>query len=136
MIEDENSTGTNVPVESPRRAVELSVAGDAHLIDVRADHEWEAGRLPGARHVLLNDLPAVAAELGDGRPVLIYCRTGERSEFAAATLISAGIDARNVEGGLVAASQQGVELEPEGAYVAESGEAAAVLQARARTTGK
>ncbi len=136
MTENENGISSGIPAESPRRALEMSTAGEAHLIDVRADHEWEAGRLAGARHVLLNDLPAVAAELGDGSPVLIYCRTGERSAFATATLVSAGIDARNVEGGLVAAEGQGLELEPEGGYVAETGEAAAILQARSRAVDR
>jgi rhodanese-related sulfurtransferase len=51
------------------------------VLDVRQDHEWRAGH---------------AAQ------TLVVCRVGSRSAYAAGFLIQRGIDAVNLEGGLVA----------------------------------
>jgi rhodanese-related sulfurtransferase len=102
----------------------------AQLIDVRADHEWEAGHIAGAEHIPLPDLPQHVAELDRERPVVVYCRGGTRSSMGAAALAEAGFDAVKMSEGIVGWSEQDLPLEPEGAYVAESGEAAAILQAQ------
>lgn len=117
---------------SPQSALEMVESGAAELIDVRTAHEWEAGHVPGARHLLLTELKAAAAGLPKDQPLLICCRAGNRSEFAAASLRAGGFDARPVAGGALAWAEQGLPLEPKGGYVAESGEAAAELEARER----
>ena len=70
----------------PERLAEMLEADEVELIDVRRPHEWEAGRIPGARRVEVNDLPALAEELDRERPVVFYCRSGSRSELAADAL--------------------------------------------------
>ncbi|HET7122464.1 MAG TPA: rhodanese-like domain-containing protein [Solirubrobacterales bacterium] len=102
----------------------------AQLIDVRADHEWEAGRIAGAAHVPLAELPQRTGEIDRDRPVVLYCRGGNRSSMAAAALSEAGYDAAKLTEGIVGWSGADLPLEPEGGYVAESGEAAAILQAQ------
>jgi rhodanese-related sulfurtransferase len=104
----------------------------AQLIDVRSDHEWEAGHLPGATHVPLDELPERTGEIDKDRPVLLYCRGGNRSTMAAAALADAGYDAVKLNEGIVGWDEAGLPLAPDAGYVAESGEAAAVLQARKR----
>ena len=52
--------------------------------------------------------------------------------MATAALADAGYDAAKLSEGIVGWDEAGLPLEPEGGYVAESGEAAAVLQARKR----
>jgi rhodanese-related sulfurtransferase len=104
----------------------------AQLVDVRVDHEWEAGRIPGAAHVPLEELPERIGELDRERPVILYCRGGTRSSMAAEALESAGFDAAKLGEGIVGWSEQELPLEPEGGYVAESGEAAARIQAAKR----
>jgi len=106
----------------------------AQLIDVRADHEWEAGHLPGATHIALPELAARAAEIDKDRPVILYCRTGNRSDMATTALAEAGYDAAKLAEGATGWEEEGLDLEPEGGYVAESGEAAAVLEARKRAS--
>ena len=118
----------------PERLAEMLEAGDVELIDVRRAHEWEAGRIPGARRVEVNDLPAEAAKLDHDRPVVLYCRSGSRSQLAAEGLGAGGFDAHALAGGISAWAGEDRPLEPEGGYVAESGEAAAVLEARRRNT--
>ena len=118
----------------PKRLAEMLKAGDVELLDVRRPHEWEAGRIPGARRVEVNDLPAEAETLDKDRAVVLYCRAGSRSELAADGLSAGGFDAHALAGGISAWAGEGRPLEPEGGYVAESGEAAAVLEARRRNT--
>jgi rhodanese-related sulfurtransferase len=102
----------------------------AQLVDVRADHEWEAGHIAGAVHMPLDKLSEQAGELDRERAVIVYCRGGSRCEMAAEALASAGFDASPLAGGIQAWADAGLPIEPEGGFVAESGEAAAILQAR------
>jgi rhodanese-related sulfurtransferase len=102
----------------------------ALLVDVRADHEWEAGRIAGATHIPLAELPQRSEEIAKDRPVVVYCRGGNRSSMAVAALSDAGYDASKLTEGIVGWSEAKLPLEPEGGYVAESGEAAAILQAQ------
>jgi rhodanese-related sulfurtransferase len=104
--------------------------GGAQLIDVRADHEWEAGRIAGATHVPLPELPQRLGEIDQDRPVVVYCRGGNRSTMATDALAEAGYDAAKLSEGIVGWSGEDLPLEPEGGYVADSGEAAAILQAQ------
>ncbi len=121
-------TGKEVSREEARKAVEEG----AQLIDVRAEHEWEAGRIAGAVHVPLAELAERTGEIDKERPVVLYCRGGNRSTMAAAALAEAGYDAAKLSEGIVGWAEEALPLEPEGGYVAESGEAAAILQARKR----
>jgi rhodanese-related sulfurtransferase len=118
---------------SRAEAREMIDAG-AQLVDVRADHEWEAGHLPGATHIALPELAARIGEIDKDKPVIIYCRTGNRSEMATVALAEAGYDAAKLAEGATGWEEEGLDLEPEGGYVAESGEAAAVLEARKRAS--
>ena len=63
----------------------------AQLIDVRADHEWEAGRIAGATHLPLAELAERTGEIDRERPVVLYCRGGNRSTMAADALAEAGM---------------------------------------------
>ncbi|MDX6595219.1 MAG: hypothetical protein QOI72_601 [Solirubrobacterales bacterium] len=118
--------------EVSRDEAQKMIEEGAQLIDVRADHEWEAGHLPGATHVPLDELPERTGEIDKERPVLLYCRGGNRSTMAATALADAGYDAAKLSEGIVGWDEAGLPLAPDDGYVAESGEAAAVLQARKR----
>ena len=102
----------------------------AQLVDVRAEHEWEVGRIAGATHVPLPELPQRLGEIDKDRPVVVYCRGGNRSTMATDALAEAGYDAAKLSEGIVGWSEEDFPLEPEGGYVADSGEAAAILQAQ------
>jgi len=105
----------------------------AQLVDVRAAHEWEVGRIAGATHVPLPELPERLGEIDKDRPVVVYCRGGNRSSMATAALADAGYDAVKLSEGIVGWSEEELPMEPEDGYVAESGEAAAILQAQKRS---
>ena len=102
---------------SPARAAELVREG-AQLVDVRTPEEVDAGRIEGALHIELEELPARAGELEQGRPVVFYCRSGQRSAMASGAFRAAGFDAYNLDGGLLAWVHGGLPIEPEGGSVA------------------
>ncbi len=119
--------------EISRKEAQKLVDEGAQLVDVRAEHEWEAGRIVGAMHLPLAELAERAAEIDRDRPVVLYCRGGNRSTMATEALAAEGYDAAKLDEGIVGWAEAGLPLEPEGGYVAESGEAASILQARKRT---
>jgi rhodanese-related sulfurtransferase len=118
------------PKEVSREEARKMVEEGAQLVDVRADHEWEVGRISGAKHVPLPELPQRLGEIDKDRPVVLYCRGGNRSSMAAEALTEAGYDASKMSEGIVGWDKDDLPLEPEGAYVADSGEASAILQAQ------
>jgi rhodanese-related sulfurtransferase len=62
-------------------------AGGAILVDVREESEWEAGRIPGSIHVPLGEIRN-RGSIGfpEGKEVVLVCKTGARSSFAATML--------------------------------------------------
>jgi rhodanese-related sulfurtransferase len=131
---DNEQTDSPPPEMTGAELRERLAAGDeVQLVDVRADHEWEAGRIRGATHIELNEIAARTSELDREVPVVLYCRGGTRSEMARDALRDAGFDAHKLTGGIVDWAEEDAPLEPDGGYVAESGRAAAELQARGRS---
>ena len=126
MAEEQGSEVREVSREEARKLLDEG----AQLVDVRADHEWEVGRIAGATHVPLPELPERLGEIDKESPVVVYCRGGNRSSMAVAALADAGYDAVKLSEGIVGWSGEELPLEPEGGYVAESGEAASILQAQ------
>jgi len=120
----------NEPREVSREEARKLLDEGAQLVDVRADHEWEAGRIAGATHMPLPELPQRIDDLDKDRPVVVYCRGGNRSSMATAALDASGFEAVKLSEGIVGWNEDDLPLEPEGGYVAESGEAAAILQAQ------
>jgi len=74
-----------------QKARELVISG-AQLLDVRSPFEVAEQSLPGAKNIPLNLLPKYHPLLDKGRPVIIYCRSGNRSASAAELLKSNGFN--------------------------------------------
>jgi rhodanese-related sulfurtransferase len=118
--------------EADREEARALLEDGAQLVDVRAPHEWEAGHIAGATHLPLEELPERIGELDPERPVVLYCRGGTRSSMATEALADAGFNAVKLQEGIVGWAEAELPLDPEDGYVAESGEAASILQARKR----
>ena len=116
--------------EVSRDEAQKLIDDGAQLVDVRADHEWEAGHIEGATHLPLAELAERTGEIDKERPVVLYCRGGNRSTMATDALADAGYNAVKLSEGIVGWSEAGLPLAPEGGVVAESGEAASILHAR------
>ena len=80
------------------------------VLDVREDDEWRAGHVAGSLHIPLMELGARHDETRGAEQTLVVCRVGSRSAYAAGFLIQQGIDAVNLDGGLVAWTRAGRAL--------------------------
>jgi rhodanese-related sulfurtransferase len=108
-----------MPEVSAEEAKQIIESG-SQLIDVRTDVEFQAGHIPGARHVPLADVQRESAAFDKEHPVVLYCRSGNRSGPAADAFAASGWHAHSIAGGLIAWSEAGLELEPAGGSVAEN----------------
>jgi rhodanese-related sulfurtransferase len=95
----------------PERVAELVRAGDARLIDVRQPEEWEAARIEGAVHIVLEEVTARAPEIPRDAAVVFACRGGNRSAMVADAFRGDGYDAYNMAGGVRAWEEAGLPLE-------------------------
>lgn len=89
------------------------VEAGALLIDVRERDEWDQARIPGAEFRPMSAIETWYQELPRQRPIVVYCRTGNRSAAVTSALIQqAGFtDVFNLEGGIVAWSGQALPVE-------------------------
>jgi rhodanese-related sulfurtransferase len=78
---------------------------DALILDVREDKEFASGHIPKAKHIPLGKLAGRIQELEKykGKPILVTCRSGQRSARACGMLKKAGFETvYNQEGGIIA----------------------------------
>jgi rhodanese-related sulfurtransferase len=75
-----------------------ALAGGATLLDVRTRREHEAGSIPGAVLVPVDELRERLRDLGDG-PFIVHCAVGVRGYLATRVLTQAGRQAANLDGG-------------------------------------
>ena len=78
---------------------------DALVLDVREDKEFAAGHIPKAKHIPLGQLSKRINELEKfkSKPVLVTCRSGQRSTRACGMLKKAGFETvYNQAGGIIA----------------------------------
>jgi len=90
---------------------ELGNGDGTEVIDVRAEDEWQAGRIDAARHCDFRQLPRLIDELGipRDRRVAVICAGGLRSSIGASLLARAGWrDVVNVRGGMNAWTRAGL----------------------------
>lgn len=90
---------------------------DVVFIDVREQHEWDAGHIEGAVHLPLGMLRAELDRVPDDQQVVAVCRSGARSGAVTTALVGAGFDVVNLVGGMQAWAASGLP------FVAENGAA-------------
>jgi adenylyltransferase/sulfurtransferase len=111
--EIDDSADADVPDLDPAVvADQLSSDAPPYLLDVREPWEWAVSNLGerGARLIPLGELEDRLGEIPANRPVVVYCRTGQRSWDAAQLMRRAGRErVSNLRGGIVAWAR---EIEP------------------------
>lgn len=81
-----------------RRLAEVQ-AGGAWVLDVRQPEEYQAGHVPGAHLIPLDQLSTRHTEVPTDDDVYVVCATGMRSAIATEALNGSGYRAFNVAGG-------------------------------------
>ena len=103
-----------VPEIDPGEAREQAADG-AVLVDVRENEEFDAGHIPGAKHVPRGYLETRIENAVPDRSqhVILYCASGNRSAFAARTLLEdLGYDnVESMKGGITLWKDRGYEVE-------------------------
>ena len=94
LCQDSKSRIREITIEEVKGKLD---AGESfHFIDIREDHEWEAGHAAGAKHlgrgILERDIHNLAPNVDD--EVVLYCGGGYRSALSADNLQKMGY--RNV----------------------------------------
>ena len=94
----------------------LSNGNGIVLLDVRESEEWDAGHIPGAKHVPRGYLESrVEGIVGNDRSqrVIIYCASGQRSALAANTLkeLLGYEDVASMNGGITLWKDRGYDVE-------------------------
>jgi molybdopterin/thiamine biosynthesis adenylyltransferase/rhodanese-related sulfurtransferase len=102
-----------------RAALNGNGNGNGHgvvLLDVRESEEWDAGHIPGAKHVPRGYLESrVEGAIGAdrGQRVVVYCASGQRSALAADTLkeLMGYEDVASMNGGITLWKDRGYDVE-------------------------
>jgi rhodanese-related sulfurtransferase len=97
MAEQQQGHFARIDIDSYR---EHFAPGDHILVDVREPEEWVMGRIPGAVHIPLNDLPDRYQEISTEKPVVVVCAHGSRSLYGAQFLLQVGFpEVYSLDGG-------------------------------------
>ncbi len=89
-------------------AAERDSNKELQVVDVREPDEWAAGHMPGAVLIPLGELGARTRELDPARPVVVVCRSGNRSATGTSILLQSGFrDVKNLAGGMIAWAEAG-----------------------------
>ena len=80
----------------------------ARILDVREDFEVTEGMVPGALHIPMGQLQTRLPELDPAVPVIVVCRSGNRSAAVADALNRAGFSADTMAGGMIAWTRAGL----------------------------
>jgi rhodanese-related sulfurtransferase len=89
-----------------------SLASTAHtLIDVRTPQEFAGGHLKGALNIPVDELSQYLSRVPRDMPVVVYCRSGNRSAVASRILRDAGYSTVYDLGGIIAWQSAGYPIE-------------------------
>lgn len=104
----------DVPKVDAKTTHEHFTSGDVDVLDVREAAEWQLGHIEGAKWIPLGELPTRWREIDADRKLVVVCLSGARSNYAASLLRQAGIEAANLEGGMLAWQAEHLPVTPPG----------------------
>lgn len=110
---------TNNVVQANTLPATISVEGGydmykqgAFVLDVRTQEEWDQFHAPNTTLIPLDQLSARINEVPKDRPILVVCRSGNRSDSGRDVLLAAGYHSvTSMDGGLTAWRELGYPIE-------------------------
>lgn len=101
-----SACGASAPADTATLPLEVSVQDGynfykdgGYILDVRTQDEWNAGHVPGATLITLDQLENHLSELPTDEPIYVICRSGNRSAVARDTLLQNGFETVTSIGG-------------------------------------
>ncbi len=93
----------SVPRVDARQLHAWRMEGTPHgLVDVRTPNEAAIASISGSTNIPMAEVDARAHDLPRDRPIVVYCKSGARSARATRWLRDRGLDARSLDGGILA----------------------------------
>jgi len=88
---------------SAKKSLEYYNNSNSIFLDVRTEQEHETNHISGSILIPLEQIDSRANELMryEGKDIIVYCRSGRRSERASTILRGYGFDVMNMEGGIL-----------------------------------
>jgi rhodanese-related sulfurtransferase len=81
------------------------------LLDVRQPDEFKNGHIPGAKNISVQTLEQRLNEVHKAQPIVLYCRSGNRTKMAAQVLGKAGYTQVYDLGGIMQWQAQGLPMQ-------------------------
>lgn len=107
--EQASSTGNLPAFVSVDEAHQMYEEG-TFVLDVRTPEEWNEYHAPNTTLIPLNELASRVDELPKDQPVVVVCRSGNRSQTGRDILLQAGFNATSMNGGLNAWRDSGYPI--------------------------
>ena len=83
------------------------------VLDVRTQEEWNDFHIPNTTLIPLDELESRLSEVPADQPIVVICRSGNRSQVGRDTLKQAGYEnVTSVDGGVTAWDSAGYPIEP------------------------
>jgi len=106
------SNDAPLPLSPQQYVDDVRGAGVDHvLIDVREPWEYQDGHIAEAVNIPLSQLQSSIDELPEGTPLVLYCRSGNRSNQGAGILQRAGVTGVYDLGGIISWTRAGYPLQ-------------------------
>lgn len=107
-----STAGTVERIAPQQYQDDFAAAAKPHiLVDVRTPEEFASGHIAGSVNIPLQSLEQRMNEIPQDQPVVLYCRSGNRSNTAAQMLARAGYSDIYDLGGVIAWQAQGLALQ-------------------------
>lgn len=90
MVESEPAIITRVSVDEAYEMLSSDTGKDYFILDVRSKEEFDSGHIEGAYLIPDTELKDRLQELPQDRPLIVYCRTDNRSTRASNLLLENG----------------------------------------------
>ena len=103
----------DLPVDiNVQTVAEIKDRDDVVVIDVREQHEYDAGHIPGVVLLPMSELQGRVDEIPADQTVVLTCRSGNRSNQVTKFLQDAGFEnVHNMQGGILAWQKAGFATE-------------------------
>lgn len=110
-------TQISTAVETLPASISVQEAHDLYqdgvfVLDVRTQEEWDEFHAPNTTLIPLDQLESRLGELPEGEPIIVMCRSGNRSQAGRDILLANGFEsATSMDGGLTAWRAAGFPIE-------------------------